>query len=281
MTDVNTTIYHYTGADSFVAILKTRQLWVTDIAAMNDSTEKLDFLTRFKSRLQECNFQNPCVQREVKGMVDFVEGGNFGVLCFSTDGDLLPQWISYGDKGSGYSIGFKAENLEKTLKRKDLGWTIILRDLGNIFTTEIVYEEDNKNLLLSSLIERCRNKEPRRARWDTSFDSLRHQILKHACSFKNSCFKEENEVRLVKWFRDYHANDSALYEEGFLASHYDHRSVSGIPRLYYKHDFDPHWVHEIVLGPKCPARDTEVKKFLNELGYPKEIKIRRSSATYR
>lgn len=276
-----TTVYHYTDVDAFVSILKSRQLWMTDTRAMNDTTEKLDFLVMFRERLSKESFQHESVKHEILTMPDFVEKNDFGVLSFSVDKDMLPQWIAYGGSGEGFSIGFEPSPLINIVKRNSKNATIILRDIINTFIGDVIYESEEKSEIIEELIHTAKNMEPRRGKIDTRFDSFRSKIIKNACSFKNKCFKEEQEVRLVKWFRDYHANDSDLYEEGFIESHYDHRPVSGIPRLYYKHDFEPEWITEIVLGPKCPASIPEIKKFILELGYPRSIEVLKSSATYR
>ena len=276
-----TTVFHYTDVDAFVSILKSRQLWMTDTRAMNDTTEKLDFLVMFRDRLSKEPFQHESVKNEILSMTDFVENNDFGVLSFSTDKDTLPQWVAYGGKGEGFSIGFDPSPLTKIVKRSDRGATIILRDIVNTFVGDVIYESDKKSEIVEDLIQTAKSMEPRRARIDTRFDSFRSKIIKNSCSFKNKCFKEEKEIRLVKWFRDFHANDSELYEKGFIESHYDHRSVAGIPRLYYKHDFEPEWITEIVLGPKCPASIPEIKKFILELGYPSSVEVTRSLATYR
>lgn len=276
-----TTVYHYTDVDAFVSILKNRQIWMTDTRAMNDTTEKLDFLVTFRERLRQESFQHESVKCEILSMTDFVEENDFGVLSFSTYRDTLPQWVAYGGNAEGFSIGFDPSPLTQIIKRKIRNGNIISRDLVNTFIGDVIYESQEKSGIIEELIQTAKNMEPRRAKTDTRFDSFRSKIIKNSCSFKNKCFKEEQEVRLVKWFRDYHANDSELYEDGFIESHYDHRAVSGIPRLYYKHDFKPEWITEIVLGPKCPASVSEIKKFILELGYPGSIELLKSSATYR
>lgn len=273
------TIYHYTNINAFMSILQTRQLWATHISGMSDTSERLDFIRRFKQALNSTTFEHESVQRQIIDFVHFVETGHFGVLSFCKKRDEPSQWEIYANEGKGFALGFKKNNLKEILKRRKTGMSIILRDLGTIFINETIYDESDKKSIIEDLLERFRNMPPQTARIDTRFLSARDEIVKQACSFKDASFSGEHEVRLVKWFREYHQKDTTLYGEEYMRENYAHREVSGVPRLYYKHDFLPEWIDEILLGPNCTAKEQEIQQYLSELGYPlSQIKISRSTS---
>jgi hypothetical protein len=106
-------LYHYTSLDGLKGILSTHQIWVTDVAYLNDSLE----LQLASSLIERCtadaaeDASDPCkelLRRSQVGGSQADVGQGYYVACFCDDRDLLSQWRAYGAQGGGYALGFSA-----------------------------------------------------------------------------------------------------------------------------------------------------------------------------
>lgn len=114
-------LYHYTIGDNLIRIIESQELWATQAACLNDTTEltyaadqlRLAVMRKnlsatgtkigtFRSRLAEL-LLNPSPET----------AGTF-VTCFSEKRDDLSQWRSYSGGEGGYAIQFDHDELRRS-----------------------------------------------------------------------------------------------------------------------------------------------------------------------
>lgn len=115
-------VHHYCSPSVFLSLIKHKQLWLTSLSQSNDHLEGtwmlrywLDLFTRSKDASKRLE------KRGAQIAVETVLSHNVALgTCFSEDGDLLSQWRGYAVDGTGFSVGFDKEGLEKIASRPEL-----------------------------------------------------------------------------------------------------------------------------------------------------------------
>jgi len=207
------TIYHYTSADGVAGIISNHEIWMSNTAFMNDTTE-LRMLQNTPSILNEDDFTNENMRHVWRSMSErrFFDT-NYYMASFSMAKDLLEQWWAYG----GFCIGFDAKKLSL---RKGISVYRCLYTAANIKRWILKKERiegqdklgaDEKNFM--------------------AFNVLYIASMK----YKNEHFKNEKEVRLIttsnhNWFYD---NSPEMYEND-LPIHVRRHPAYGFPVPYVK-----------------------------------------------
>jgi hypothetical protein len=96
-------LYHYTTGSGLIEIIKSGELWSTQLSCLNDATELLYpiELLRQKAHHRLSAPTTPRLEFLLKAIVaglaapQVATEGRF-VACFSEDGDDLSQWRGYG-----------------------------------------------------------------------------------------------------------------------------------------------------------------------------------------
>lgn len=241
----NNELYHYTTANGLKSILDTNEFWVTRSDFLNDRSEieytrsiieKVcrecicdnvvcnKFLEAVEKEIVECNYGIGSGEIEIKG--------GYYILSFSTEKDSITLWSEYS-QFMGYSIGFKQQELIGEIK-KYRGQSICWH--GNVIYAEDIQIQRIKEALTDrapyirgktyeEIIEKC-IKEPQSQDAMEDFKNLVMDFSVitsvYAMFFKQPCFKEENEYRIV--FSAFHEGAGAGLEkkmnfrekEGFL-----------------------------------------------------------------
>lgn len=118
-------VWHYTNAEGLIAILKTGQIWSTQISCLNDSSEQKYFgnLVHDEVKRQRSLNTDPTlamlfrIADELLTDRDFSTAGHF-VACFSEVEDDLGQWRGYGGGECGYAVGFRPDEFLETIKTR-------------------------------------------------------------------------------------------------------------------------------------------------------------------
>ena len=121
-------LWHYTSADGLIGILKSGQIWSTQIACLNDTLEQRFFGDLVHAALKKRRAENTDPKLAVLLQVadealvdrDFTTAGHF-VACFSEVEDDLGQWRGYGGGECGYAIGFRSDGILQALKARPSG----------------------------------------------------------------------------------------------------------------------------------------------------------------
>lgn len=113
-----TPFYHYTTAGGLEGILKSGTIYATDYRHLNDPDEVTRGEEAIQAELDTLIHENGddtalgdlCrdveESRRGKRIIDMRDIGIY-IGCFSSDGEILPQWKGYSDDAAGFAIGFR------------------------------------------------------------------------------------------------------------------------------------------------------------------------------
>ena len=113
-------LYHYTTGENFIKIMQSGELWATQAACLNDTTE----LVYAAEQLHRCVKakidapHNPAIDPILTRMDEAlrepsVETSPVFVTCFSERRDDLSQWRAYSGGEGGYAIQFDPPKLRQ------------------------------------------------------------------------------------------------------------------------------------------------------------------------
>ncbi|HBF38366.1 MAG TPA: hypothetical protein DDW50_13715 [Firmicutes bacterium] len=198
----NDLIFHYTMGGGLLGIVKEKTIRATDIHYLNDSTEVYYGLGEVKKILENKIKVNE--NDVLLKALDFLNGEYFlgdkidpfhnkigkpwidaYISCFCEKEDLLSQWRGYTD-GSGYSIGFSFSELKAILSSPD---SLVL------YFGKVIYEKAEQSNKVDEIINKILSLE----NYDDTTKALILETLLILISyfFKNECFKEEAEWRVI------------------------------------------------------------------------------------
>jgi hypothetical protein len=208
------TVYHYTSPDGVAGIIGNHEIWMSNTAFMNDTTE-LRMLQNARSILKESDITNEYVRRAWHNMPQQRPlDTNYYMASFSRVKDLLEQWRAYGS----FCIGFDARRL---------------RPRKGISLYKCLYRSNDirKWILSKEKIEGWNKLKDKDQKAMLAFSLLYIASMK----YKNEHFKSEKEVRLItishhNWFYD---NSPGMYENN-LPIHVRPHPAYGFPVPYVK-----------------------------------------------
>lgn len=299
MSDNN--VYHYCSVDTFLKIIKNRELWLTDVTKSNDSKELQiaeDTLNDvLNKRIANCDQNGSDIKllnefkEELKTLEIFEK--LFHVCCFSTKRDSLSQWAMYADDAKGVAIGINKDSLnDLAVHNKNMDFRKICYKLDGI--------NDTINHKLNRMLTKYNATKEINDNLRVDFvEFALNEVVKKAYFYKNESFIEESEYRLVYNSKPYssHQEDdgSTVYEqilsrkEVNLTSEKDMlgkmdfyvsngKLISYRPLRPYSLDS---LINEIVIGPKSAVKCDDVEMLLkvNGINNPK-IKVYKSKITY-
>jgi hypothetical protein len=265
-------LFHYTDALAVLSIIENKKLWLTDIRFMNDSDEALDGAKYVAEEIKALTSSgNVIVDQALFHLQDFsidmvLEGlaeQHAFIGSFSTRGDHLVQWRSYGN----YAIEF-----HETLK-------------DHFSPMEAcIYDIQVKEALAKVLVDRARKAiadellkyddmdgyEISKALWDLG-DAVN--------LFKHQSFVDENEIRVCR----------------LETSHSDlikYRVRNGIIVPYLEIGFEPRHIKAVHVGPmknqelavaslKSFLNNFELRNIEKDIWSDFDIKVVPSSIPYR
>ena len=249
-------LYHYTSGNGLIEIIKSGELWSTQVNCLNDASEFLYTMARLRERAEtllastqtaDVKFLLETIITELKRPLRGVLG--WFVACFTEDGDDLSQWRGYGGGEGGYSIEFESVYLRGLSHRE------------HVLLGKIEYDEVEQNTFFDDLLKHTitffldginKQRAPTREEWAIDFLACwSWHIAFFAPMIKHPKFKEEREWRLL-----YPFNDEAiprmryLQRSSMLTKHVPIRLMmqDGKPRLPLK---------SVVVGP---CRHVDISK---------------------
>ncbi len=300
-------VYHYCSVDTFLKIIKNKEIWLTDVTKSNDSSELHhaynELEKELKTRIDKCkeNGGNGFPFEECMELL--LEYFNVNeqlvhVCCFSEENDSLSQWAMYADNATGIAIGFDTDY-----------FNVLVTPQKNIYFDKVSYSLDSftntvKDFIKNTLDEYNKIEEHDDS-WQLKFvNFVNNDVMKKFCFYKHSCFAQEKEYRIVfnsilytcivnsdgtKTINRVIENTSIpiIFD---VNSNYD-EALGGIDyyvskgkmvsyRPLHINDLN-NAIKEIVIGPKSAVNEHDVKVFLaaNKINIPDD-KIIRSGTTY-
>jgi hypothetical protein len=223
------TLWHYTDAPGFFGLLQNNELWFSDAAFLNDSSEMsyaVDLTEKIvKSRLESLE-AGPTVREYLEAFTRSIINKRehlkeYGfvtpafVSCFCEEPDSLHLWRAYTKGGHGYSIGLFPDHMINKLEPIRIG----SRSVSNQSLSErwehflpvlcrVIYDEKKQTLIVNNLLDlliQAINEAPE----DFPLGDVNnlHRVITmsrmftlfYLCliCFKHPTFKDEREWRLI------------------------------------------------------------------------------------
>ncbi len=109
-------LWHYTSGDALINIVDSGNLYATQVACLNDSTEVLYGNTLLREAMLTLQAEEDLSGEETNLVERFTKEdtsqptppSDWFVTCFSEQKDDLSQWRAYGGGENGYAIAFLA-----------------------------------------------------------------------------------------------------------------------------------------------------------------------------
>ena len=120
---------HYCDLPAFKSIIEKREIWLSDIHFLNDSSEESLFLDSLSDVMKKMREKLSAQTKEYLDNNKFIDSfftnikynyKNMIYICCFTDGknDDLSQWRGYASDGTGLCIGFKKNKIKELSKGK-------------------------------------------------------------------------------------------------------------------------------------------------------------------
>lgn len=118
-------LFHYTSPKGLLSIAGTSRIYATNIRYLNDASEYIYthelFVGRQLQYIAEVKDQDVAqffsyVRRSASNLIE--RDGDYYVVSFSADGDVLSQWRGYCPPHGGYSIGFSPADLHAAAEKE-------------------------------------------------------------------------------------------------------------------------------------------------------------------
>jgi hypothetical protein len=241
------TIYHYTSAEGITGIIDKHEIWMSNTAFMNDTTE-LNMLQNAKAIFKDNDFTNDAVRHEWNEMLkrqwlNENRQTDYYMASFSRKKDSLEQWRAYGN----FCIGFDARKL--AVKKR-------------VFLYSCLYTENDirKWVLKKERIDEWKGLADDEQRRNGAYNLLYVASMK----YKNRHFKNEREVRLIaishhNWLFN---NSPEMYEDD-LPIHFRRHPIYGFPIPYLKF-FIEYESHEGTKRKKETEKEMKERKLREE-----------------
>lgn len=182
-------LWHYTSIDTLVKICTNLTMRATHYAFMNDVEEVKFGANAILEKIKQKNFPEEWTEKIelIKNQLEkYIAGGNtkeFYIISLSLAADSLPLWRGYTPHQGGCAIAFSRTALSTIFQNYNF-----LKS-KNVLLEPCIYEHTD--------IGRFDIKIGLVTMWKIFNDAFNDLIGSPVCCFKNSCFKEEQEARLV------------------------------------------------------------------------------------
>ena len=284
--------YYYCSLNTFLNIIKNKQIYLSDPLKMNDNLEIKWYLDRLNNEqvtvkeleypesifdMMKMRSQLDFTFKELEEILDSKGQNSVYISCFSKESDILSQWRAYAEDGRGVSIGF---NLEK-LKKAD---NLLIREV--IYVNDVVYDGNESDV--ECVADTINNviSENKIVGKEEQIEVFLHELIPELVKYKNPAFIEEKEIRLIYCddmkFEKILYNHGAFHEEWkHIALEHDFRTIgSDNITEFVKLDFCNNAIEEICIGPKCLLSKNDIKNIMKQL-LDIDVNIIESKSSYR
>ena len=286
--------YYYCSLNTFLNIVRNRQIYLSDPLKMNDNLEIKWYLDRLNNeKIAFDEKENSEVESifdamKEQSLIDFsfeklveilnLKGQNsVYISCFSKEPDILSQWRAYAEDGKGVSIGF---NLEKLREASNF----LIRDV--IYTNGVVYGDIESDVECVADTIGMVIREQHITSEEEQIEVFLHELIPELVKYKNPAFSEEKEVRLIycdNMIFEKIADSYGAFREEWKAKELMHDfRVIGSDNIteFVKLDFNPDAIEEICIGPKCTLSKNDIKNIVKKL-LDIDIEVSESISSYR
>lgn len=295
--DISKTLYHYCSLNTFLSIIKTSSIWLSDVQKSNDYKEMswfrqhyYEFLLEKYTNTDDKDIKTICeiifsiaakdgfdkvpwwlhqaVNDNSQQILNIFQSLRVYSFCLSELSDSLGQWRGYADDGRGVAIGFSYDYFRSIIGRG------LRCPVFNFMFGDISYRTD-----FTSLFERMFLLHDKSKNAEYVLNAM--MDLTHASAlFKHPSFSEEKEWRIISLMEDYGVTEEMLNFKKFdSVSSDEYKKNFGTPQIDYVvkgADIIPHMeiklknlskaINRIVIGPKCNLLERDVRHILLRFG---------------
>lgn len=177
---------HYTSQNGLMGILKSKAMYATDAAYLNDSQEVIYAVNVAKKYFQKRRLKEQVEMNDILEKTESLAASlPVYVASFSEEPDLLSQWRGCCSEGSGFALCVSPERMLALAQTHD--WEFF----------KCIYDEDAQFEVLKRIEQEAVGDSPLKQSFSISvvFGLL---LLFFATVFKHPKFKEESEWRAIK-----------------------------------------------------------------------------------
>jgi hypothetical protein len=262
--DAPVLLYHYTSAEGFLGILKSKEIWATKISYLNDSKElnhASDLCKEYLKIRKERDEISDELCEDLLDLLNRIGNTNVCVCSFTQNGDLLSQWRAYGGESNGYSIGFNSEQLK------------YIGEKAGFLLEKCIYDPLEQVNTIRKFVDKIIPEMSGYNRTKLS-DDFQTEFLRIAALLKDKGFEEEEEWRLVSG------------EKNPTDSNFEFRASKSTLIPYFKigmnFEKDKQGISEIIVGP-TPNQQLALQsaRILHYKQWNRPTKILNSKLPYR
>lgn len=142
-------LYHYSGPQAVIGILKNKEIWATNTSFLNDFNELYEASNTAKNVIENI-LRRGGVDKDESDILDRMHQSaasaakRYYVCSFTEVGDSLSQWRAYSPNSGGYAIGFPSAHLLDLAR--EAGWMLVKCVYDNHEKYRIVTEVINSYL---------------------------------------------------------------------------------------------------------------------------------------
>lgn len=295
-------LYHYSDVNALIGICSNQSVYATDLRFLNDSKEFTHALDVSKQAI--CNsirttgsfdeLMYKAIFEEYVGNI-FSSNHRVFVCCFTELRDSLSQWRTYGDNGSGYTIGFDPEDMttnEAIFFRTGVSAPV----LG-----KVTYDDSLLSMLVTSIFNYLVTESKSYFRKLTSsvsdhqlllnlllsqFAGVFGAILLQICPFfKHESYSEEREWRLLYYFDQELVDNFSVKGQSVNLLQVLYRPVLGVPAPYVLLPVSKpqsNSIREIGIGPNLDfsLAETSLVYFVSDT-FQNNVSLYNSALSYR
>lgn len=303
-------LYHYCSNSSFINIILSGVVWLSDLSLSNDTEEGRWGIGMTEKYISQHRRGSDSF-RSFLSFISTRERNQFG-FCLSEEGDLLSQWRAYGEDGAGLSVGFDYESINRggslriantTAKLRPVVYEIsdqtgYIERLAKEWMRIDTYLEDKRIRLSSDSASRNYSRQPYIAKPSHVYGYDRENsifweidlMIDGLFLLKNPAFSEEREWRIVasKALRP----DCVDFGEDLSSVKYRTNKSKIVPFIefginpkivkkgLFSKNLNVPYIKEIVIGSKNPTPEYIIHRLLERGGH-EGVVVRRSVSTYR
>lgn len=193
-----TRLWHYTSSDGLISILRSREIWASNISFLNDTKEIEHAVDYAKNAIRNRINRGNITPDEI-AFLESLENASgtaarrYYVASFSEDQDLLSQWRAYCPPGGGYSLGLPSEQLMAVAEDQDFLLAPCIYDHQMQYKILSEITESFLGIYREKLQAKC---DAERLKADLSWSYAQH-VTRFGPTLKHPTFKEEREWRLI------------------------------------------------------------------------------------
>ena len=183
------TVYHYTTLPGAHGILESGSIWASDMRFLNDRREWIHAIDLAAQTVRETEGVPVDLADSLLRVTEDLDYTRSFVACFSSDGDSLPQWRAYSQRGC--ALGFDTVRLSKLASEYP----------GSGMFVPVVYDEAEQRTILRHVVElistHFQDSTPTSGDLVFSAGMFTKILTVYSPALKDPSFESEREWRLI------------------------------------------------------------------------------------